>query len=255
MLPVSDKKQNPMDAEPAARFPGSRAEPLVGQQGSRSNMDILPPPQFYAPPSPHRLASAPPTSQVYAPTSPQSRMGMGMSPVSSMSMPTRDSPVSMTTSPMNSQIGAPVSVYGPSGPQGLAAAAMLPPPKTEKWRFSMFRPCTPMQCCCSLCCPWIMTLEMIAYAAPFELVGLGCTVTRESAIFVTLLAWGLWFSSFGVFFLFFMLSITVGIKKKLMINEGLVRSFLKICCCWSCFQVQMLRECEVGFPVGVAEQP
>lgn len=130
--------------------------------------------------------------------------------------------------------------------------------KAKKWHFNLCHPCTPIQCCCGMFCPWVMTLEMIAYAAPFELQGFGCIVTRESAVLLTVVAWFSWFSSFGLFFLLIMLSIAAGIKKKLLIKESMLQTTCKICCCWSCFQIQLLRQCEyvtttVGMPIGVIQ--
>lgn len=235
-----------------------QASPNRGYTRPVSQRDIskrdIPPPQGYAPPSSYGGES-------YSRT-PQSSYGGESNSTMPQSSPFGPPVLPSTGSSRGTPMMATYQTL-PSSPLPTNQSPMLQrqqqlPTYTKEsaWRFNMLHPRSPKQCCCGMFCPWIMTLEMIANAAPFELAGLGCTVTRESAMFLTLVAWLLWFSSCGLFFLLIMVSIATGIKKRLSIKEHLLQTTLKICCCLSCFQIQMRRQCEeVGLPIGVKEAP
>lgn len=123
------------------------------------------------------------------------------------------------------------------------------------WSYGLFECCSPLQCLAAFCCPCLVTYELFSTAVPFELAGFGCFAAAGSAMMMTVLVYCLYLFSFSLLFYVLMLSAIVGIKKKLALEENDCLTCFKICCCFCCYQIQILRQMElVGWPTAVTKQ-
>ncbi|CAJ1434639.1 unnamed protein product [Effrenium voratum] len=130
-----------------------------------------------------------------------------------------------------------------------------PPP--GPWQSSLLGCCaSPLRALFGLCCPCILTFQLVERSAPFEVPLVGIVLQKEAALPFTLLFYLIGGGTAGTCLFVFSVMMFVGIRNKFNINEGTLITVFKAICCLCCYQIQIIRHMDeveglVGNPVAV----